>query len=348
MNDQIIDLSDIQTLVDLQDKIQRFNKVELVELLNIDRQIQIAQDWIDQTVRTRIQNIKTAKEKVQEAKQALSRCESKRSQDSEGRYSVPNCSIEVKMLQQAKLLLQKHQNELEASLSWKKKIHEAVDEYHHTSNRLRIFINIQSEKACSEVQRLGTKYEAVQVSEQITSDLGQLSKLTETQVDAIRRIDAYNLQISEVALRLSLISKIRPLEWAVLDHQSRLEALKNVETCMANSQGRKGFRVVFEPMKATQMGYFDGKSLHLNASLLKGDQIQETVNTIIHEGRHAYQHYAIDHPGFHSNTNQVRVWRTNFRNYLDPEMYGYELYRNQQVEKDAFDYADAISKQLYN
>lgn len=348
LSDQKIELSDIQTLIDLRDCIQRFNKGELTELVNIDHQVLLILDWIDQTVQTNIRNVEVAKLKVQEAKQALSRCESKRSRDSDGRYSVPSCSIEEKMLQQAKLLLQKRQNDLEASLSWKKKIQEAIDEYHRASNRLSILINIQSEKACSELQRLGTKYESVQVSEQIASDLGQLQELSETQVEAIQRRDAYILQVTKAALRLSLISKIRSSEWVVLDHQARTDALKSVENCLAEIQGRKGFSVVVERMKPNQMGYFDGKRLHLNESLLKSDQIQETVNTIIHEGRHAYQRYAIDHPGFHSDANQVRVWRTNFRNYLDPELYGYELYRNQQVEKDAFDYADAISKELFN
>lgn len=347
LNDQKIDLSDIQTLVDLRDEINRFNKGELIELVNIDHQITIILGWIDQQVQTCIRAVEKAKQEVREAKQALVHCKSKSNHDSDGRYSVPNCSIEEQILQQAISILQKCQNDLDTSLSWKKKIQASIDDYHHTSNRMNLFINVQSEKARSELQRLGTKYEAVLISEQITSDLGQLQELSETQVGAIQQRDAYILQISEAILRLSLMSKIRPSEWVVLDHQTRLDTLQSVENCIAEIQGRKGFCVVLERMKPNQMGYFDGKSLHLNTSLLKSEQIQETINTIIHEGRHAYQRYAIDHPGFHPDANQVRDWRTNFRNYLDPEMFGYELYRNQQVEKDAFDYADAISMELF-
>lgn len=347
LSKQRIDLSDIQTLADIRGAIHRFNKGELVELASIDHQLMIIQDWIDQTILSCNQNFEKAKLGVQEAKQALSRCESKRSQGSDGRYSVPNCLIEEQMLQQAILLLQKYQNDLEISLSWKKKIQASIDDYHHTSSRMSIFINVQSEKACSELQRLGTKYEAVLISEQITSDLGQLQELSETQVGAIQQRDAYILQISEAVLRLSLMRKIRPSEWGDLDHQTRLDAIKSVEYCMAEIQGRKGFSVVLDRMKPNQMGYFDGKSLHLNESLLRSDQIQETVNTVVHEGRHAYQRYSIEHRGYHADSDQVRSWRSNFRNYLDPETYGYELYKNQPVEKDAFEYADAITTKLF-
>jgi hypothetical protein len=347
LSDQNINLSDIQTLIDLQDVIRRFNIGELIELANIEYRIQVILDWMDQVVQISNREVDEAKNGVQKAKQALVLCKNTQSKDARGRYTTTNCSFEENLLKEAEILLQKRRDNLETALSWRKKIQVNNDKYHRISNRLSIFLNIQSDKACSELQRLGAKYEAVYVSEQITSDMGQLHEFSGTQLGASQPIDINILQTSKDALRLLLIDKIRPSEWAVLDYQARLDALKSVENYMAKNQGRKTFNIIVELMPSSKMGYFDGKSLHLNSSLLNSDEIQETVNTVVHEGRHAYQRYAIDHPGFHSDADQVRTWRTNFRNYLDPEMYGYKLYQNQPVEKDAFDFADPITMELF-
>jgi len=71
----------------------------------------------------------------------------------------------------------------------------------------------------------------------------------------------------------------------------------------------------------------------------------ELIDTIAHEGRHAYQHYAIEHPGFHPNTHEVDAWRENFKNYRD----GKKIWiprlppstnRSRRLEFRAFSFAD--------
>jgi hypothetical protein len=88
--------------------------------------------------------------------------------------------------------------------------------------------------------------------------------------------------------------------------------------------------------------------MHLNPELLADSRnLTKAVDTIAHEGRHAYQHYAIEHPGFHPDAAQTSAWAANFHNYLTAEQYGFEAYRNQPVEADAWAFGQAIRDRLY-
>ena len=105
--------------------------------------------------------------------------------------------------------------------------------------------------------------------------------------------------------------------------------------------------VVAEKMDSRTYGYFDEHAIHINTKMW--DDISETVDTIAHEGRHAYQHYAIKHPMFHSNVEEVASWRNNNipGNYLSAEKYGQARYKAQPIEADAWTYASAIRLRLY-
>jgi hypothetical protein len=81
-------------------------------------------------------------------------------------------------------------------------------------------------------------------------------------------------------------------------------------------------------------------------SLEKDDGVEEVVNSLAHEDRHAYQNWAIEHPGFHPDPAEVEAWRQNCEDYVtvdqDPV-----LYREQPIEADAWDYGDRIAARLY-
>lgn len=159
------------------------------------------------------------------------------------------------------------------------------------------------------------------------------------------------LQAREAGERLGSLSEIQPETWAQLDSSQRLEVLQTVEGTMAEIQGRPGVPVSAEDMPPGVFGgYADGK-ITLNSSYLdSGDSdVREMVDTIVHEGRHAYQDYAVENPGFDPNTEQVNAWAENLKpgNYLDAEHYGEELYQGQPVESDAWQYAGAVTAEIY-
>lgn len=154
-------------------------------------------------------------------------------------------------------------------------------------------------------------------------------------------------QVKEATNRLMAIDEIKPETWQELEDPERLDTLQQVENEMAGVQGRPSVEVVADEMSRGSFGYFDGASIHVGAEALQDENVAENVDTIVHEGRHAYQQYAVDHPGFHSDHEQVQAWDENFDNYLTAEMYGQEAYQNQPVEADAWNYASQIRQAVY-
>ena len=158
-----------------------------------------------------------------------------------------------------------------------------------------------------------------------------------------------SLQIHEAVESLQQVETIEPSVWASLDADARLEVLQNVEERMAAIQGRPTVEVTSMPMGQNTFGGYDGARISLNADHLASDMpVEEFVNTIVHEGRHAYQDYAVHHPGFVTNQAVVDSWAENMvpGNYLTAEEYGQALYASQPIEADAWAYADRITRGL--
>ncbi|PLS68090.1 MAG: hypothetical protein CV045_09905 [Cyanobacteria bacterium M5B4] len=165
-----------------------------------------------------------------------------------------------------------------------------------------------------------------------TSDIGQNSdQQIGAAVDSLRQIDG-----------------LRPGVWQELGPQERVAVLQEVETRMAEVQERPPVAINTESLGAGSFGYYDGKSITVNADHVAGNElpVQEFVDTIVHEGRHAFQDYAIKTPGV-VEESLANTWRENMNNYLSAEEFGQEAYANQPVEADAWNYASTVSSGLY-
>lgn len=91
---------------------------------------------------------------------------------------------------------------------------------------------------------------------------------------------------------------------------------------------------------------------------------KEVINTIIHEGRHAYQHYNVDVKCIHESGAEVETWRENFYDsqylyyrstgqrivipYNDGSLHDvdFRLYYYQPVEIDARNFAGDVMTML--
>lgn len=131
-------------------------------------------------------------------------------------------------------------------------------------------------------------------------------------------------------------------KWKELSPDERLDALRMLESRLAEIQGRRPpLPIVAEEMDSA--GFYDGKALHINIEHIKDPSYRlEVIDTVAHEGRHAYQHYAVTHPGFHKNEKEVLYWAANQEAYFHPkkicEKFGLQYYVCQPVELDAFRY----------
>lgn len=135
--------------------------------------------------------------------------------------------------------------------------------------------------------------------------------------------------------------------WTAMTPEERADALPEIEVAMADAVGRPPCEVYVESMEPYQYGYFDpaSGSLHINQAFLeRGDDFGQVIDTMAHEGRHAYQAHAIENDGFHSDEAEVQSWKANSEDYMSVELDGYEQYRNQPLEADAWSFGEAVRK----
>lgn len=132
--------------------------------------------------------------------------------------------------------------------------------------------------------------------------------------------------------------------WEGLSVNERLEALQTLECKLAEIQGRDPVLVLYSETPG-ENGHYDPetRTITLNAEQLSNPrQRLELVDTIAHEGRHAYQHYATEHPGFHPDAREVEAWRENFVHYRNGTKEGLLDYRLQPIEADAWSYGHLV------
>lgn len=99
-----------------------------------------------------------------------------------------------------------------------------------------------------------------------------------------------------------------------------------------------------EGMDPEDLGAFNPitKQIDLNADLLKENDAQQVMETIMHESRHAYQDFAINHPEQVSvDAETIKTWEYNFTHYIRPE-FDFEAYVNQPVEADANEFSERM------
>ena len=188
-------------------------------------------------------------------------------------------------------------------------------------------------------------------SDTSSDSLDAADSSTEYQDVGLDTSSEIDLQVEEASERLSHISEIKPENWEQLDESQRLETLQNVETQMAEIQGRPALPIQETDLPENTFGQYDGENIQINGESIMDNHmpVNDFVDTIIHEGRHAYQDYAIQNPGFEVDSEKINQWTENFEpgNYLTPEEFGQELYMNQSVETDAWSYASRITSAIY-
>lgn len=157
-------------------------------------------------------------------------------------------------------------------------------------------------------------------------------------------------QIADGIESLNNIQEIQPETWANLDLNERVAALQSVEDQLANIQERPSVPVIPFELPPDNFGGWDGESIKINIDHLTGDQpVAENVDTVLHEGRHAYQDYLMEHPDTVKDPSVIETWRENIKpeNYISSE-FDPEGYRHQPIEEDAWSYAAAIREGIYN
>ena len=135
--------------------------------------------------------------------------------------------------------------------------------------------------------------------------------------------------------------------WQELDMDARQETLQGLENRIAAIESRNPLNIVVEDMGPSLCGYMNQAEgiIAINTTEIMDDSIsglRELVDTVVHEGRHAYQHENVFGVRTEQNDAKFMGWVSNYQTgYLDSETYGQELYLLQPLEADAWAFAGA-------
>lgn len=141
-------------------------------------------------------------------------------------------------------------------------------------------------------------------------------------------------------------------EWSKLSLQNRGAVMQSVENEVARREGRTPCNVSLysETPKNGKLsaGWYNREtdSIGMNTYHLDG-KADACLNTILHEGRHAYQEKAVAGEINHHNQDELKAWRNNMKpgHYISPEQNRMAYYR-QPIEADARDYAAITTRQV--
>lgn len=168
-------------------------------------------------------------------------------------------------------------------------------------------------------------------------------------------------QVKEISEGICEIRGTKFEDWKNLSPQERLEVLQKVEIVAADVSHRPACEIKGECLGEGRFGLYNPKdnTITVNTDYLGSDyeSYKESMDTIIHEGRHAYQHYNVDVRQVHPSEGDCQNWRENLNDNmwgLFPENYGYQSaeevgplrYWMQPVEADARAFAADVFKQL--
>lgn len=132
--------------------------------------------------------------------------------------------------------------------------------------------------------------------------------------------------------------------WSRMDINERDDALNTLAVNAGCAFRMEIQGVRFFDKSSIHRGYYSGDGyLYLNADVLKDTKkLPDALDTIFHEGRHAFQRKAVENPNLCSvQREQAAIWEKNFANYIRYEKNprGYAL---QPVETDARYFAEEI------
>ena len=172
-------------------------------------------------------------------------------------------------------------------------------------------------------------------------------------------------KINRLVNRRELYSNFSYNRWNQLDTGSKWKCLQQLENHFAAEQGRPAVKVL--PISSKEVrgdygGYDPDKNvIYINRDLVEYgtlvgpvdinhptqlDANMQLFDTIAHEGYHAYQGYAIKHPGFHKDMKQVKEWAINDRN-VKYFRRGDE-YLVQPRERDAWKYGSEKTREAFD
>ena len=151
---------------------------------------------------------------------------------------------------------------------------------------------------------------------------------------------------------LFVFSKFRGSHWQNYTPDKRLQILQALENKMAKKQHRKPTIICVNPdLPEGCLGLFEATSINnqhifINDQLLYHHKLRfHAMETIIHEGRHAYQYDIVRRKHIPFLNFTARRWKKNWQAYFTATD-NPTIYNMQAIERDAQKYTIVMLKNL--
>lgn len=204
--------------------------------------------------------------------------------------------------------------------------------------------------------------------EEVVSDSREGVEALQSRLEGVEFVT--DLEMTEgIADYLETVDELKFENWNKLTLEERKEVLNKVESQIASIEHRPPLVVELEKMPLKTLGYQSASKhkIALNSEYVGSNNPnihREVLDTIVHEGRHAYQHYNVDVKTVHESSAEVETWRENFYDprykyyqstgqkvmipYNDGRLHNvdFRLYYYQPVEIDARNFAKDVMTRL--
>ena len=172
-------------------------------------------------------------------------------------------------------------------------------------------------------------------------------------------------QIQQISDAMSDIKELQQSNWEKLDVNQRVETLNVLERRIAEIAHRpdcpiyienKGSITICDGEALGKLGGYnpESKDIAINSELVKSNNpvaLYEILETVVHEGRHAYQDYNVNECEVHPRHSEVVSWSETMEGGKwgysggSSSLLGQRLYEQQSVEIDARNFAsDVLAK----
>lgn len=165
-------------------------------------------------------------------------------------------------------------------------------------------------------------------------------------------------QVEMISEFLNGMDELNPFFWSELSIEQRTDVLNSIDEKIACITKRTPCRVEAAALEDNLNGLAlpDGR-ICINKRLLEDcsrEGISKCLETLLHEGRHAYQNYNLNVRAVEQNSERIESWRLNHEmgyedgecSFFDYKKMGFKRYLTQPVETDARVFAESILDRL--
>lgn len=164
-----------------------------------------------------------------------------------------------------------------------------------------------------------------------------------------------HIQIEQISDRLNNCEELHFSNWRILSMADRMQLLNSLEKDIARIEHRPPVPIYAAQLGEGNWGGYNqmDKTITINSAYVDTAQspeiFKEILDTLIHEGRHAYQDYNMNEREVHPRRSEIDSWRENeILGYFggDASELGVRLYRFQPQETDARQFAKDVIEKL--